>query len=171
MRPSREECLVATAFTWAERSTCSRLHVGAVIHREGRILVQGYNGAPAGLVHCGHDCDCAASNIPELANGRHEEGCSATSPCTRSVHAEANAVAFAARAGVELQGADLVVTHQPCLSCAMLIINSGIKLVTYVHPYRLTDGVNLLEEAGITVEQYLDWEEPRLVVWGDDAPN
>lgn len=143
MRPSREELLVETAFIWAKRSTCTRLPVGCVIHRDGRILVQGYNGAPAGLAHCNHDYD--------------------DEPCTRAVHAEQNAIAFAARHGVQLEGAHMVVTHQPCLSCANTIVNAGITYVQYVYPYRLKDGLNLLLEAGITVEQYLDWEEPRLI--------
>jgi dCMP deaminase len=166
MRPSREELLVATAFTWAQRSTCSRLHVGAVIHREGRILVQGYNGAPTGLAHCNHECTCTG-DYPyyneEFNETRHSMRCPALMPCTRSVHAEANAIAYAARWGVELEGSAIVITNQPCLNCSMLIINSGIRMVTYVLPYRLTDGVSLLGEAGIPVEQYLDWEEPSLI--------
>lgn len=137
-RPSRQEALIATAFIWARRSTCDRLSVGAVIHRNGRILVQGYNGAPSGLDHCPIE---------------HE-----SDEC-RAVHAEQNAIAFAARHGVEVDGAEIVVTHQPCLSCARSIINSGIKSVTYVHPYRLIDGVLLLREAGITVDEVIDWED------------
>jgi deoxycytidylate deaminase len=81
---------------------------------------------------------------------------SATGPgCTQAVHAEQNAISFAARWGVELEGAQAVVTHQPCLSCAMSIINSGIKSVTYVHPYRLRDGLELLLSAGIEVRETL----------------
>lgn len=160
MRPSREECLVATAFVWAKRSTCDRLHVGCVIHRDGRILTQGYNGAPAGLTHCNHDCDCLPSyERPE----EHHPDCATRQPCTISVHAEQNAISFAARWGVGLEGSDIVVTHQPCLSCAMSIINAGIKSVTYVREYRLTDGVDLLRGAGIRVEQNLDWDEPRMI--------
>lgn len=157
MRPSREESLVDTAFIWAKRGTCSRLQVGAVVHREGRILVQGYNGAAAGLPHCNHDCTC-----PVNRRGPHRHHCPAITPCLRSTHAEANAIAFAARWGVELRGSSLVVTHQPCINCSMLIVNSGIVSVTYVLPYRLADGVSLLGEAGITVEKYDDWEEPSI---------
>lgn len=149
MRPSRQEALIATAFVWAKRSTCARMSVGAVIHRNGRILVQGYNGAPSGLPHC------------DQPHEPHE---------CRAVHAEQNAIAFAARHGVEIEGADIVITHQPCLSCARSIINSGIRSVTYVHPYRLIEGVLLLREAGLQVEEYLDWEEPRLIdLVGDET--
>lgn len=154
-RPSRESLLVRTAFLWAERSTCSRLHVGAVIHRDGRILVQGYNGAPAGLPHCYHSCDCYLSGMLQITVEAHAKNCSSVTPCSRSVHAEANAIAFAARSGVELEGAEMVVTHQPCLSCAQLTINAGIKSVIFSEPYRLQDGVQMLGEAGVTVLQTL----------------
>lgn len=160
-RPTRARVLMDTAFLWAERSTCDRLHVGCVIHREGRILVQGYNGAPAGLTHCNHDCDCpreifynSVSPYPVRLNPeavQHRDTCNAKKPCLRAVHAEQNAISFAARYGVGLEGAEASVTHQPCMSCAMSLINAGIVSVTYVEPYRLTDGLQLLHEAGIEV--------------------
>lgn len=168
MRPSREELLVETAFVWAKRSTCSRLQVGAVIQRDGRILTQGYNGAPSGMPHCDHECDCNPRQVMSLPDLFHDDECNSQQPCTISMHAEANAIAFAARWGVGLTNSEIVVTHQPCLACAMLIVNSGIRAVTYVLPYRLKDGINLLGEAGLRVEQYLDWEEPRIVELGGD---
>lgn len=158
MRPTREQALVATAFVWAKRSTCDRLAVGAVVHRDGRILAQGYNGAPAGLEHCDHTCNCGR---PEYAE--HHELCKAGPENCRAVHAEQNAIAYAARYGVELDGAGIIVTHQPCLSCARLIINAGILTVGFVHSYRLKDGMELLREAGILVEGPIDWEEPSLI--------
>lgn len=163
MRPSREETLMVTAHTWAQRSTCSRLQVGAVIAREGRILVQGYNGAPSGMPHCDHSCDCYAS-VTHPASPSHPEvslmhagDCASLTPCTVAEHAERNAIAFAARWGVALEGAELVCTHQPCLPCAMSIINAGIRKVTFAEPYRLIDGVELLEKADIEVQRYVDW--------------
>ena len=69
------------------------------------------------------------------------------------MHAEANAIAWAARYGIRTEGADLFVTHQPCRKCAELVVNAGIVRVVYRHPYRLTDGVELLIAAGVTVEQ------------------
>lgn len=155
-RPTREEALFETAFIWASRSTCSRLHVGCVIERDGRILVQGYNGAPSGLTHCDHECDCERFHGPIRPIAvDHWEECATIQPCTRAVHAEQNAIAFAARWGVELMGSTLWVTHQPCMSCAMSIINAGISEVHYVNPYRLKDGLKLLEEAGIPVHVHL----------------
>ena len=116
----------------AERGTCSRLHVGAVIAANHRIISSGYNGAPAGLAHCSHPL-----------------GEEVVTSCKRAVHAEANAIAFAARRTSSTEGGELYVTHQPCIDCAKLIINSGIVSVTWAEPYRLLEGVKLLQEAQI----------------------
>lgn len=150
-----------TAFIWARRSTCSRLHVGCVIHREGRILVQGYNGAPAGLEHCNHECECDLKPLMAEKGLGHKLWCPAAKPCTRSVHAEQNAISYAARFGVGLEGAELFCTNQPCLSCAQTIINAGIGRVIYAEPYRLREGHELLEEAGIEVGQFVDFSKLR----------
>ncbi|MCA1800000.1 MAG: hypothetical protein LC650_01735 [Actinobacteria bacterium] len=135
-----------------ERSTCPRLHVGAVFSRDGRILVTGYNGAPKGLPHCEHECNC------RFYQGVHDEGCRFEQPCLTAEHAERNAIAWAARNGVKLEGCEVHVTHMPCLACAMSLINAGVERVTYRNPYRILDGVNLLRQAGIEVEY--DYVEP-----------
>lgn len=124
--------MLLTAELWARRATCSRLSVGAVLARDGRILTTAYNGPPAGQPHCLHEDD---------------------EPCTQSVHAEANALLWAARHGVSALGATLYVTHAPCLGCSGLIINSGIEKVVYAQPYRSTDGVARLLDAGLKVHQ------------------
>lgn len=129
-RPTIDETMLDTAELWARRATCSRLSVGAVLAREGRVLATAYNGAPAGLPHCSHDVD---------------------EPCAQSVHAEANALLWAARHGVSALGAALYVTHAPCLGCSGLIINAGIKRVVYRNEYRSHDGINRLLEAGIRI--------------------
>lgn len=148
-RFDRHTVMMATAFLWAQRSTCSRLHVGAVFGRDGRILVQGYNGAPAGMPHCDHRCDCGfASKQP---GGGHLNACNSVQPCTRAVHAEQNAISYAARWGVKLEGSILYCTHQPCLSCANSIVNLGLEAVIYCEPYRLTEGVELIERSGVKV--------------------
>lgn len=166
MRPSRENALMATAFIWAQRSTCSRLSVGAVIHREGRILVQGYNGAPAGLPHCDHECNCSWADNPKAnAKGRgHKEWCASGPVYCRAVHAEQNAIAWAARVGVRLEGSEIMVTHQPCLACARSLINAGVEKVFFVEEYRLKDGLELLIEAGIRVERLVDFSFPGAIV-------
>ena len=166
-RPSRDFTLMDTAFLWAQRSTCSRLAVGCVISRNGRILVQGYNGAPAGLSHCSHSCDCIPEQVLSgydiIIDVAHEPGCQSSQPCKRAVHAEQSAVAWAAREGVELAGAHASVTHQPCMSCAQSLINAGIVSVDYVEPYRLSEGLHLLTEAGIKINRFVDWASSTVI--------
>lgn len=129
-RPSRDQTLMDTAWAWSRRSTCDRLHVGAVFSLEGRILAQGYNGSPKGMPHCPPDHD--------------------TEDCL-AVHAEANAISWAARNGVRLDFSELHVTHEPCLQCARLLVNVGVDKITFQEAYRLHDGYRLLEAAGINV--------------------
>lgn len=117
------------------RGTCSRLQVGAVVSRDGRIITTGYNGAPAGLPHCRH--------WPSDTNG-----------CEVAEHAERNAIAFAARYGLALEGGEMHVTHAPCLNCARMVINAGIVKLSYRVPYRLDDGVELLTQGGVEVVEY-----------------
>lgn len=131
-RPSRDDTLMEVAHAFSRRGTCNRARVGAAIARDGRVLATGYNGPPAGLPHC--DALCEA---------RHQTGCSV------AVHAEANAIAYAARFGISTEGATLYCTHLPCLSCSQLIINSGIIRVIYHTDYRDRSGLNLLLSAGI----------------------
>ncbi|AWY05230.1 deoxycytidylate deaminase [Gordonia phage Margaret] len=133
-RIERSAWLMELAHTVALRGTCSRLQVGALAVRGGQILSTGYNGAPAGLEHC-----------------YHRPG--AIEPCFQSIHAEANAVACAARYGVSLEGATLYVTDAPCLSCAGLIINAGIDAIRFDRPYRDRTGIQRLYDAGLSVQE------------------
>lgn len=132
------------------RSTCSRNAVGAVFALEGRVLSTGYNGAAAGLPHCEHPCTCSkiyrqARRVPSL----HQSDCVAIRPCDITVHAEANAVAFAARHGVALLGATLYTTLSPCLTCAKLVVNAGVAEVFVNRFYRDPAGINLLRSAEV----------------------
>lgn len=120
--------LIGVAHVIATRATCNRLHVGAVISREGRVLSTGYNGPPSGLPHCNHDAD---------------------DPCDDAMHAEANAVAFAARFGTPTENAEMFLTHSPCVGCARLIINAGLSHVYYQTPFRDVSGILLLTRAGV----------------------
>lgn len=146
-RPTMEQVLLDIAAVMAARSTCSRGQVGAVIARDGRILSSGYNGAPAGMKHCLHPPGEYAAD-----DGTAAAGCATTSRCTTSVHAEANAIAFAARHGVALDDAALYCTLAPCVCCAQLIINAGLAGVVYGAAYHDPAGVNLLREAGLFAE-------------------
>jgi dCMP deaminase len=155
MRPTRDETLMEHARVVAKRATCSRQSVGVVIAREGRVLVTGYNGAPAGLDHCHHGCDCGSSDP-----GRHWPGCRSKEPCTIAVHAECNAIAYAARWGIRVEAAELFTTFSPCLPCGQLIVNSGITRVVYGALHRDRRGLQLCEKAGIEVV----YEDPADVI-------
>ena len=118
---------------WAENSYCVRRQVGALIVKDKMIISDGYNGTPSGF-----------ENICEDENG-------VTNPYV--LHAEANAISKVAQSGNSSKDATLYVTASPCLECAKLIIQAGIKRVVYRDAYRLTDGIDLLKRAGIEVEQ------------------
>lgn len=152
-RPTIQDTLISIAFTVAQRSTCSRQNCGSVIATvDGVILSSGYNGTISGAEHCNHDCSCGGENsFPAL----HFESCSANpdNSCTKAVHAEANAVFFAARKGVSTEGAVIYCTTAPCINCAKAIIQSGIKAVFFKDLYRGTEGLDLLQSAGIEVYQ------------------
>lgn len=148
-RLSRDQALMEMALVIAKRGTCSRLQVGVVFARDGRVVSMGYNGAPSGMAHCNHECDCGGK--ANMLGTSHTLTCRGVQPCTTAEHAERNAIAFAARHGVALKGSTMYVTHMPCASCAMSIINAGIDEVVYKYPYRLVDGVHLLEQAGVAV--------------------
>lgn len=145
-RPSRHQVLMANAHAFSLLSTCSRRGNGAIITLEGRILSTGYNGAPSGMPHCDHECIChhPDGNAPGFP---HYPNCPAIPGCNVAVHAEANAIAFAAKHGVATAGTTIYCTTMPCLNCARLIVNSGIERVLYLHSYRLTDGLDLLMAA------------------------
>lgn len=120
----------------------------------------GYNGAPTGMPHCNHDCDCEshdrAGQISGDAVGKHMPDCASRQPCLVSVHAEVNAIAYAARWGIPTEGAKLTTTDSPCLSCAQLTINAGIISVTYGRAYRDTKPLDLLNSVGIKVKSAAD---------------
>lgn len=140
-RPSRLQVLMMQAEAQALRGTCSRLQVGCVIHREGRILSTGYNGAPKGIDHCEHD--------PTLLEQDDVARCVAQ-------HAERNAIDWAARHGIRLEYAEMVTTDTPCVQCAGSIINAGIISVVSRRPYRLPHGADLLRRAGVSMHLYAD---------------
>ena len=125
------------AAIWASNSYCKRRPVGALLVKDRMIISDGYNGTPSGF-----------ENICEDENG-------VTKPYV--LHAEANAISKVAKSANSAEGATLYVTASPCVECAKLIIQSGIKRVVYRDEYRLTDGIDLLRRAGIEVE-HIDME-------------
>lgn len=127
----RIQKLMAHATIEAQEGTCNRLQVGAVIAIDGRVVATGYNGAPSHLLHCGDECYPGGP------------------PCKLAVHAEANAIAFAAKYGLATNLSTMVSTDSPCLDCARLIINAGIKEVFYSREYRDTKPLEELRAAGV----------------------
>lgn len=114
---------------WAENSYCIRRKVGALIVKERMIISDGYNGTPTGF-----------ENVCEDEEGRTK---------TYVLHAEANAITKVAQSGNSSKGATLYTTASPCLECAKLIIQAGIIRVVFGEKYRITDGIELLQRAGI----------------------
>ena len=147
-RPSLDEYFLEIAFVVGKRATCLRNNVGAVIVRDKRILSTGYNGAPSGMEHC-LEIGCIR-DLEKIPSGTRHEKC-------RAVHAEQNAIIQAAIHGVSISGATIYCTHQPCILCAKMIINSNIKRVVYATPYPDTDSLNFFRDAGVEVE-YIPFE-------------
>jgi dCMP deaminase len=134
MKSKYIDAFMDTAERFGKLSSCNRLHVGAIIVKDGRIISIGYNGMPSGWDNCCED----------------EEG--KTKP--EVLHAESNAIAKLARSPESGVDATIFVTHQPCIDCAKLIYQSGITNVYYKNPYRNEDGVKFLLRSGIKVTKY-----------------
>jgi dCMP deaminase len=132
------------AFAYAECSTAVRLQVGCVIVKDNRVISIGYNGMPSGWTN-----ECETQFMTGNGTADHVE--LITKP--EVLHAESNAIAKLARCSESGEGASAFITHQPCMECAKLLYQSGIKQVYYVQPYRLDAGLKFLQECNIPVEQ------------------
>ena len=133
--------------TWSSCYQQNR-QVGAVIVKEKRIVATGYNGASAGITSCKEKGECMRRKMG-IASGTRHELCYAT-------HAEQNAIVQAARLGISIDGATLYCTHQPCVICAKIIINAGIKRIVFKDGYPDEFAVQLLNEAKVELVQYQD---------------
>lgn len=122
---------IQMARVWATNSYCKRRQVGALIVKDSMIISDGYNGTPSGF-----------ENECEDENGQSKP---------YVLHAEANAITKVAKSNNSSQGATLYITDSPCIDCAKLIIQAGIVRVVYGDEYRITDGIKLLEKAGIDI--------------------
>jgi dCMP deaminase len=143
-RPTWHQYFLTITRNVAERSTCTRAKVGAVIVRDKNILATGYNGAPAGMPHC-LDVGCLvyASRTP---SGEVEEN------CFRTIHAEINAIAQAAKNGASIRDADIYITHTPCIHCVKVLINTGIRRIFYEREYKRATIEELVRGANIALE-------------------
>jgi dCMP deaminase len=135
------------AETFAELSSARRLHVGAIVVKDDRIISIGYNGMPSGW---DNNCEDEIGSVMD-DNGNVYEARLKTKP--EVLHAETNAIAKLAKSNESGMGATMFVTHAPCLDCAKLIYQSGISSVLYRNTYRSDDGIAFLEKAGVTIER------------------
>ena len=147
-KPSFDEIYMELAEKLALRSHCVKAQVGAVLTKDTRIVSLGYNGPPAGT----HNCD---EEWPETGCARDSKG-----SCSLALHAEQNAILYATRNNVGLQGTTLYITLSPCIACARVIFTTGIKKVFYKHSYAAfkglptDEGVDFLRRFGVEVIEY-----------------
>ncbi len=128
----------------SERATCLRRKVGAVLVRDRRILSTGYNGAARGLPHC-DEAGCLREKL-SIPSGERIEIC-------RGIHAEQNALVQAAAFGINVGGATLYCTHEPCITCAKMLLNAGIREFVVEHPYPDDLGRQMLAQARVKVRR------------------
>jgi dCMP deaminase len=146
-RPSWDEYFIEVTRVVARRATCLRRQVGAIVVKDKRILSTGYNGAPSGLPHC-LDVGCLRDQ-QGIPSGERQELC-------RGLHAEQNAIIQASHYGTSLAGSTIYVTLAPCVTCAKMIINAGIKKVIYCDKYTDQMSMDILAQAGVEVVQWPD---------------
>jgi dCMP deaminase len=155
IRPTWDEYFMEVARTIAKRATCDRGRSGCVIARDKQLLVTGYVGSPVGLPHC--------DDVGHLMKKVIHDDDSISQHCMRTVHAEQNAICQAAKLGVPLDGATVYCKMTPCRTCAMLIINCGIKKVICEKKYHRGDeSEQMFKDAGVELEffeeDYVNYE-------------
>lgn len=141
-RPAWEDYFMGITALVAQRATCTRRAVGAIIVKDKRILSTGYNGAPTGTRHC-LDIGCLREKLNVPSGERHE--------LCRGIHAEQNAIIQAAYHGVSIKGATIFCTNLPCSICTKMIINAGIKKIYYQDGYADSMSEEMFQEAGVEV--------------------
>lgn len=147
-RPSWDEYFMEIAALTSQRSTCLRRHVGAAIVCDKHIVATGYNGAPRGIKHCEERGGCLREKMNVPSGERHE--------LCMALHAEQNAIIQAATLGQSIEGATIYITHQPCVICAKMIINAGIKRIVVKEGYPDELAREILKEAGLEIEKIGD---------------
>ena len=148
MKPSFDEIYMELAENLAKRSHCVKAQVGAVLTKDTRIVSLGYNGPPAGTHNC--DLEWPTEGCPRDSKGS----------CSLALHAEQNAILYASKNNVVMEGSTLYVTLSPCISCARVIYTMGIKKVYYLNSYadfkglKSDEGVDFLQKFGVEVVRY-----------------
>ena len=143
-RPSWDEYFLEMAYLVAKRSTCLRRSVGAVLVKDKRILATGYNGAPSGLKHCG-EVGCLRLQLKVPSGQRHE--------LCRALHAEQNALIQSSLHGISVKDSTLYTTTQPCMICAKMLINAGIKEIVIAEGYPDKMAMDFLKQAKIKIRK------------------
>lgn len=143
-RPTWDEYFVEIAELASKRATCIRRKVGALIVQENNILSTGYNGVPSGIEHC--TPETCIRNVRNIPSGQNLDIC-------RGLHAEQNAILQAAKHGISIRGAKIYVSTFPCLTCAKMIINSGIDEIIYKEDYQDDESKRMLKEANIKIRR------------------
>lgn len=144
-RPSYDEYFMEMAYLAASRSTCLRRKVGAVLVKEKHVLSTGYNGPPKGLKHC-NETGCLREELHVPSGERHE--------ICRGLHAEQNAIIQAAVFGVSIKNSVIYVTNTPCVVCAKMLINAGVKEIIYDGDYPDSLALEMLHESNIHLRQF-----------------
>jgi len=155
--PGFDEIYMELAQSLSRKSHCVKKQVGAVLTKDTRIVSIGYNGPPAGT----HNCD---DEWPETGCPRDSKG-----SCSLALHAEQNAILYASKNGVPIEGCTLYITLSPCLACARIIYSMGIKSVIYLHAYseykgiKSDEGVDFLQRFGVDVRKFKSNSEEVIV--------
>ena len=136
-RPTFSELFIDITLKIAQRSSCVKAQQAALLIKDNRIISFGYNGPPAGTINC----------IDE--GGEESCGKDSNGSCFLGVHAEQNAIGYAARNGIQTEGCIIYCAQSPCISCAKLIVASGINIFFYLEDYRLRDGLDFLMAANV----------------------
>ena len=147
-RPTWDDYFMQIAGLVAQRSTCLRRQVGALLVQNRRILATGYNGAPQGLPHCAELGGCLREQMG-IPPGERQELC-------RALHAEQNAIIQAAVHGVELAEVTCYSTTQPCVTCAKMLINANVRRIVFEGDYPDTLALDVLEQAGVELVKWSD---------------
>ena len=145
------EAYMDVAERFAQLSSAKRLNVGAIVVKDDRIISIGYNGMPSGWDNVCEECCDGGGNA--WHPGCFHDHCTGPKTKPEVLHAESNAIAKLARSNESGEGASIFITHSPCIDCAKLIYQSGIKDVYYKNDYRSTDGIEFLTRSGTNVEK------------------
>ena len=139
--PTFSELFVNITLQIAHRSSCVKAQQAALLIKDNRIISFGYNGPPAGHINC------------ETDGGEEVCGKDSNGSCFLGIHAEQNAIGYAARHGINTEGCVIYCTQTPCISCAKLVVAAGIKEFYYLDSYRILDGLEFLKQAGIKTQK------------------